>query len=448
MHTVRRAHTNADSFASIHQPSATIIIPSAATDPRRRGKKAVADIETKAEAKERSRSNRAKHAAYGLPYNKRKRSGGDTQGQSAKRQVLPNSKQLSSNEWIKTQGPHLKNRMPPKLSPRCLNINPQVYPVPRPQRKGTNAVLRPTSYIQTEDDSLNEVIIISDDEEDDARLVWARYKEVPPSGILPTDSHQDDIVVNSIEIKQYGDSAGATHYVECLSRHENYDKISITFDEYRTNGRDFKSLPNFDRYRNECPATKREATIDYSKPPTGHASEYLTHPIYKGQTKNPLVCLAIIRIAQTNLPSINFNSALDHIHNIRPTDPFPQLPKNGQFADDVKYIPRAGDSSIKTIFIPEYYLDGRHALGFYVRIQSSIASVLFTPCTDEDLNRHGLFKLAAGEDHGTWEETVVAVNDGKWFSKAEIGYWRPGFNWVSDYWASRLKLIMGGEDSP
>jgi hypothetical protein len=448
MHAVRGAHTYIDSSASIHQPSAAMVIPSAAVDPRRRVKKAVADIEAKAEAEEKSRSNRANNAPYGTPYNKRKRSGDDTRGQSTKRQVPPNNKRLSSNEWMKAQGPRLQIRMPPKPPPRRLKTNPSVQPVPRPQRKGEKAFLRLAGYIPPQEDSSNKVIVISDDEEEDARLVWARYKEVPPSGILPTDSHQDDIVVNSIEVKQYGDSAGAAHYVECLSRQENYDRISTTFDEYRTNGRDIESLPDFDRYRNECPAIKREATLDYSKPPTGHISEDLTHPIYKGQTKNPLVCLAIIRIAQTNLPSINFNSALDHIHNIRPTDPFPQLPKNGLFADGVKYIPRADDSSIKTIFIPEYYQDGRHALGFYVRILPGVTSVLFTPCTDEDLNRHGLFKLAVDDDHGLWEETVVAVNDGKWFSKAEIAYWRPAFNWVSEYWASRLKLIMGGEEDP
>jgi hypothetical protein len=409
-------------------------VPSTIADYRRHVEKALADIEAKAEADEKSKSNQVNTAAYGIPYKKRRRSDDDTQGQSVPRRIPLNNKRFSSNECAKDERSSLRTRMPPQ-------------PAPRPQQQDVNALLRPSSYIPSTEDSSNEVIIISDDEEVDARRVWARYKEVPPSGILPTDSHQDDVIVNSVEIKQYDELAGAAHYRECLRRLGNYDRISITFDEYRTNRRAIKSLPNFDRYRDEYPAIKREATIDYSKPPVGQAAEHLTHLIFKGQTKNPLVCLAIIRVAQTNLPFINFNSALDHIHNIRPTDPFPQLPRNG-FADDVTYHPRAGDSSIKIIFIPEYYKDDRHALGFYVRIRPGISSVLFTPCTYDDLDRHGLLKLAADKDDGTWQEMVIAANDGQWYTKADIAYWNIAYNWVSDYWESRLKLILGGEEDP
>lgn len=416
-----------------------------------RARKVIAEAKAEMEASARAELNRVNNATYGIPYKKRKRSGDDTQGQSVMRQVPPNKKRLSSNEWIKAralnQGIRLKLRMPPKPPPR-LKINPPRQPVPRPWGKCAVGLIRPAGYIPPKEVQANEVIVISDDEEYDARLAWAKYKEVPPSGILPTDSHQDDIIVNSIEIKQHGDSSGAAHYVECLNRHESYDKISVSFDEYRTNGRDVKSLPNFDRYRDECPAIKREATTDYSKPPSSHPAEHLTHPIYRGYTKNPLVCLAIIRVAQTNLPNINFDSALNHIHNIRPTDPFPQLPKDGQFTDDGAHIPRAGDAIIKTMFVPEYYQDGRHALGFYMRISPGIASVLFTPCTNGDMLQYGLFKLRADEDHGTWEDTVVASNRGTWYRKVEVGYWSSGISWVSDYWAKKLKLIMGGEEDP
>jgi hypothetical protein len=434
MSAIRGDHIHVDSSALIHGHSAAMVVPSAAVDYRRRVRKAVGDIEAKAEADGRSKSTRVNTTAYGIPYEKRKRSDDDTQGHSVKRRIPLNNKQFSSNEWAKDECSSLRTRMLSQLAPR-------------PQQQDVNALLRPSSYNPSTKNPSNEVIVISDDEEEDARRVWARYKEVPPSGILPTDSHQDDIIVNSVEIKQYNELAGAAHYRECLSKQGNYDRISITFDEYRTNRRAIKSLPNFDRHRDEYPAIKREATVDYSKPPLGQAAEHLTHPIFKGQTKNPLVCLAIIRVAQTNLPFINFSSALDHIHNIRPTDPFPQLPKNG-FADDVVYHPRAGDSSIKTIFIPEYYKDDRHALGFYVRIWPGIASVLFTPCTTDDLDRHGLLKLAADEDHGTWQDMAVAANDGNWYARSDIAYWSPAYNWVSDYWESRLKLIMGGEEDP
>ncbi|KAF2796302.1 hypothetical protein K505DRAFT_323401 [Melanomma pulvis-pyrius CBS 109.77] len=197
-----------------------------------------------------------------------------------------------------------------------------------------------------------------------------------------------------------------------------------------------------------CPAIQLDMSKDYTKPPKAHHAADITTAIYQGETCNPLVCLAIIRVAQANLPFINFSSALNHLTNLSPADPFPQLPKEPTFVDDIAHMPRAGDKIIKTLFIPGYYTDGRHALGYYVRLTKYKTSILFTPCTEANLQQLGLVATFEG-DTGAWEDAVIATNKGTWKDKEDESFsWTILFNWVAVCWKDRLRLIMGGKESP
>ena len=309
------------------------------------------------------------------------------------------------------------------------------------------ATLRPSGYHLQPTLPSNEIIEISSDEEDNARLVWANYKQAPIGGIRPTDSHQDNIIVNSIEAPDYGSPAGASHYTDCLSKQDSYKNISVDFNNYRTNGKSLQALPDLDRYKDTYPSIDRDSTIDYTEHPKSHHPADNPWPIFRGSTKNPLVCLAIIRAAQLNLPTVNFDSALSHLTNLKPTDPFPQLPQDSKFVDDVAYEAHPEDEVIRIIFIPEYYVDGRHALGYHVRGSLEDPTLLFTPCTLGDITRLGLFKVLPDDD-GSWETTVVAANEGHWYDKESLTSWNLLHDWVAVSWVEKVRLMQGGEEDP
>ncbi|KAF1995119.1 hypothetical protein P154DRAFT_389090, partial [Amniculicola lignicola CBS 123094] len=114
-------------------------------------------------------------------------------------------------------------------------------------------------------------------------------------------------------------------------------------------------------------------------------------PIYVTKTYNPLLALAITRIAEKNLPFVDFTSALNHLPNLEPSDPLPVLPVGQHdqiFLGDIPYKRKATDQKIEIVFIPDYYEDERHCLGFHTQeIPNEFAaeSMLYTPCSQGDL---------------------------------------------------------------
>lgn len=135
-------------------------------------------------------------------------------------------------------------------------------------------------------------------------------------------------------------------------------------------------------------------------------------PIYRARTTNPAVFLAIIRIAEKNLPFINFDSAITHLPNRAVNASLPVLPFNNApnrkwkgkekavFTDDLPYGKKKDDQLMTILFLPEFYKDGKHAVGYYdiapgrdksMRLEAeNVVQLLFTPCDTEDLVRWGL----------------------------------------------------------
>ncbi|KAF2714970.1 hypothetical protein K504DRAFT_496866 [Pleomassaria siparia CBS 279.74] len=382
--------------------------------------------------------NRTSMDADDAPHKKRKRSIDNTDGQHVKRQAaMRNVRSQSSPDPINPDPARGEVCRPAQGPSKAQNNREEIF----------QGDLRPVGYRPRDQRISSQVINISSDEEEDARLTLARYRQRPVGGILPKDSHQDDIVVKSTEMHRRDLGVGLAHYQERLNDHTSYDIISTDFLHYRNNGKDPEGVPDLDRYREDYPQLVRDRSIDYTKPPQGHHAGHLHSPIWRGQTFSPLVCLAIIRVAQSNLPFVNFESALNHLINLGPMDPFPRLPTSSTFVDDVEYQPRPNDLPIKTVFVPHYYLDGRHALGFYVRLSSSHTTVVFTPSSDDDLYRLGLFDFQA-VDRGSWEDTIIATNEGEWVGKEDTANWTSLLHWVSHSWVNRLFLTMGGQEDP
>ncbi|KAF2254117.1 hypothetical protein BU26DRAFT_589320 [Trematosphaeria pertusa] len=203
------------------------------------------------------------------------------------------------------------------------------------------------------------------------------------------------------------------------------------------------------------PADPPDTKIDYSKAPKGLPVASFSYPIYKGVTYNPVIPLAIIRVAEKNLPSINFISALNHLPNLAPTDPYPELPTDDVdfLEDDTHHTRQLMDQPIRILFLPHYYNDGRHAIGFYTRKVPSrrLGSVLFTPCTDECLLEYRLLqRVSEGEE---WEDCDFCVSGGSWVHNdvvEEYAEWKKLFMVVAKEWdiVFRLTTREIDEDHP
>lgn len=273
---------------------------------------------------------------------------------------------------------------------------------------------------------------------------YTAYRNEPVSGILPRDSFQD-IAIPSVEEGRLGLS-GCRAYRHFLAEQPEYPNIQVTFKSRKRRKRHAGSSRSFDSHRDRAPkAAPRQPHYDYTRPPEAISRSDYEFPIYAGTTYNPTIPLAITRLAEQNLPCFDFVSAREHLPNMGATTEYPVEADRIDFLDlDVEHERQASDSRIHVLFLPEYYQDGRHALGFCTLKMPSrrLGSMLFTPCTDEDLLSAHL-KRAVG-DGGDWEAMEVGVAGGTWWDPRDVedGYWEwaRGFRLVATDWQQRLQL--------
>ncbi|KAF1851246.1 uncharacterized protein K460DRAFT_362013 [Cucurbitaria berberidis CBS 394.84] len=284
----------------------------------------------------------------------------------------------------------------------------------------------------------------------------------------PWDSYQDAIVVNSVEFSDMQQRVGAEHYSYMLSCQKHYKHICVGFDEYRYNGLKIEDLPELDDNDDDeeqdlVQQENLDPTINTTRPPDPPPSHYAyPHPIYQATTSNPAIPLAILRIAQKNLSSISFDSAIAHLPNLAHADPLPKLTSNIS-PEDIKYKNRDNAIRLNVAFLPEFYNDGRHALGYYTLSQASssnsspmnarrrmVGACLFTPCTIRDLEVYNLVKFMYGrKHHGVEGIKSVGVRQGRWVEKDVVEDWD---EWslmvkvVGRVWQVRLLLLMGGQE--
>jgi hypothetical protein len=256
----------------------------------------------------------------------------------------------------------------------------------------------------------------------------------------PWDDHQDDIVVNSVEDASPDALTGFEHYRHMMKK-GGYERICTDFNDYRCNGKPTEDLAE--------PEIEEEKDITdnedgYTALPD-HVKDY-TNPIYAAKTTNPAVFLAITRIAQRNLAFIDLNSALNHIPNLSPTQPYPKL-NTGVFIDEVPHQQRSSDIDMTIAFLPRFYNDEAHAIGFYSSPSCSSSTCLFTPCSTADLDASGMIDwttLASKTKDGDHKRNVQAVGSrrGRWM-KADVvedwEEWKRVQMMVGEGWSGRVR---------
>ncbi|KAI4941443.1 hypothetical protein J4E86_010476 [Alternaria arbusti] len=277
----------------------------------------------------------------------------------------------------------------------------------------------------------------------------------------PFDSHQDDIVVNTTELDTApGFRRGIVDYRHKLTLKKTYAHIttdyaedmkmtipkdavtplgSETFGDGDGDGDDDEDGDEDEMTSANAnnPKSKRDertyvpevsdTIIDYTKLPRPRCNRpnYVEY-IYRATTTNPAVFLAILRVAERNLPFINFDSAITHLPNLLanarlpgipallalsldPTKPSkPSAPSESQnqpgkkkanqpaFTEDTPHEKKEADIPMTILFLPNLYEDGRHALGYYALAPEAdpdtkqlnpedVVQILFTPCGIADL---------------------------------------------------------------
>jgi hypothetical protein len=178
--------------------------------------------------------------------------------------------------------------------------------------------------------------------------------------------------------------------------------------------------------------------IDYTIPPVPRSPH--DKPTYKGVTDDPTVALAIIRVAEKNLPFVNFDSALSNLPTITPPVPPRRLPtetypKNEYAAvlgdPDVARLARdPAAHHIHIALLPKRYKDGRHAIGFWTYKLPSMryGAMVFTPCSARDLKAARLWQGPTGsrgpkepKNPQHWEDVRVRAVDGQWWARETVG---------------------------
>ena len=296
-----------------------------------------------------------------------------------------------------------------------------------------------------------------------------------PPRKYPWDSHQDDVVVNSVETpNKTGRLTGVEHYLQQLSLKKDYKDICTDFDEYRRNGlRETDAWDPSDEQPDEVEQERCKHRTDYSstripRPPPVY-TDY-EHQIYTCTTTNPAICLAIARIAQHNLPSINFQSAINHLPNLPPMGRLPKL-QLGVLAEDISHDQGEDNEDVVTVlFLPRFHHDGRHALGYYTAdpptsnsaqdswraCMKDVRQMLFTPCKLEDLEAYGLIRYAAvsraqdGIEAGDASVQSIGARGGRWLQYDSVEDWderRAAFHIVEALWDKRMGVTTGLEES-
>ncbi|KAL5390438.1 hypothetical protein PMIN02_007009 [Paraphaeosphaeria minitans] len=278
----------------------------------------------------------------------------------------------------------------------------------------------------------HEVIYISSASPDGTDDVSPPPHMKPSGGIAPSDSLQDE-PVNSIESasRSRNPRTGLEHYLYITKKKaKDYAVVTGHFDSYR------RATPPNDPVGDPLPDVQpqtlnlglQDPKYDYGQLPA-YDMQY-AKSIYKAQTWNPLIALAIIRIAEKNLAFLDFDYTLAHLPNVGPRTFAPEFPhvEDGQpmpFLDAAtRWMTEEGDQPITVVFLPEFYQDGRHALAFWTRKKSSgrLCSIVCTPCTTQELRAAGFLALVPAE-HGLPEDPSPQQNlaDIRQWSNFRIG---------------------------
>ncbi|KAF2680671.1 hypothetical protein K458DRAFT_311195 [Lentithecium fluviatile CBS 122367] len=267
-------------------------------------------------------------------------------------------------------------------------------------------------------------------------------------GIQPIDSLQD-VVLESVETSADPALAGVSQYSNLLAEKKfEYHVIGVSFDQYRMAGRDPRTIRNLNGYADRKPTFGPPVDgIDFSKPPRSVRRGKYDKPIYKGETYKPIIPLAIIGVAEKNLPFVDFNSALNHLPNLGPEEKYPLWRDDIDFIDeDMTYTRKAADNKICIVFLPDYYIDGRHCVGFYTRKLPSerLGTILFTPCTAADLKAAKLWMKFNGREEHFWQDVLVGVGDGTWYHNhvvEQYDFWKTVLD-VEEDWKLRLRVAI------
>lgn len=340
----------------------------------------------------------------------------------------------------------------------------RAHPTPPPSRRPSH----PSSLRPVHPPTNYEVIYISSASPDGTEDVRRAEQMKPSGGITPSDSLQDE-PVNSIEIAPRGRNSRTEldHYLYITKfKAKDYAIVSSDFDAYR------RAAPPNAPAGDQLPDTTPQS-LDLGLPdPQYNYDELPAHderyaqPIYKARTWNPLIALAIIRLAEKNLPFLNFNSDLAHLPNIGPQTLPPEFPpvEDGAampFLDEATtWMRELGDQPISVVFLPQYYLDGRHALAFSTRKAPSgrLCSIVCTPCTTRELRaaglvlapvEHGLPESPGQDDEQTemrpWSNSRVGVSGGEWLYPSlerDIITWERAEHVVGFEWEVRVKVTL------
>jgi hypothetical protein len=273
-------------------------------------------------------------------------------------------------------------------------------------------------------------------------------------GQYPWDDYQDGVFVKSIELDVDHDEelTGTAHYLDEIEEHEGkYAQICTDFNEYCMNG---KHLQDIDELEDE---DEEEALIE------GNGSGFTEllkvaddydGPIYSAKTKNPAVFLAITRIAQRNLPFLDFTSGLTHLPNLPPTARLPKLLK-GVFIDQHPHARRASDIELTVAFLRNFYDSPSHphALGYFSTIRLIASSTdtprihaescLFTPCSGDDLLEFDMIAWSKKKLIGRPRKMeAIGSHNGAWLKPDIVEGWK---EWevcrrvVGEVWVKRVE---------
>ena len=286
----------------------------------------------------------------------------------------------------------------------------------------------------------------------------------------PFDSHQDDIIVNTTELDTApGYRRGLVDYRHKLTLKKTYNHITTDYaedmkmtipkdavtplgdedeDGDESDDEDEKDEESSANANANNPKSKRDertyvpeisdTIIDYTKLPKPRCNRpnYVEY-IYRATTTNPAVFLAILRVAERNLPFINFDSAITHLPNLLAnarlpgipalsalsSDPSPSKPSTPSgssnqpekvkkkanqptFTEDTPHSKKEADTAMTILFLPNLYEDGRHAIGYYALAPEAdpdtkqlnpedVVQILFTPCGISDLVEARLLEWTA-----------------------------------------------------
>jgi len=256
--------------------------------------------------------------------------------------------------------------------------------------------------------------------------------------------------VDSVELpRAQPHPVGIAHYNQILKQRQYHEAMREDSVRKHRDGTIAGGMTDIDDASQSTRPSVPDPDIDYTKRPAVR-SKYI-NDIYSAATYSSAVCLAIIRIAEKNLPSIDFCSAINQLPNLAPTDVLPALPP-GTFTGSIPHAQRQSNIPVSIAFLPEYYTDYRHALGYYCHIadpgspgRTQLTAVVFTPCTTGDLEDWDMLRYELGkESDGVHGIDVVGVEGGRWLNvevETDVKQWNFVFD-VTMRWEKRVSKTL------